>query len=79
MTKAGPRLRCEERSSNHFYGTYKGHSVGVERDRPGERWGFRVIAKDGMRSADGVRAGDETMREVIIYALTGAELWPNNP
>jgi hypothetical protein len=73
----GPRLKCDEKSLNHFYGGYKKHSIGIERDHKGAPWGFRVITESGERAADGVMDGDATMREVILHALKGAMLWPN--
>ena len=73
---SGPRLRCIERSPRLFYGRYKGHEVGVERDHKG-RWCFLVICPDGTRAADGITREPCSQREAIIYALRGALLWPN--
>ncbi len=72
---SAPRLRCHERSARLFYGRYKGHEVGVERDHKG-RWTFLVIGPDGTRAADGITREPCTMREAIIYALKGALLFP---
>lgn len=74
---SGPRLRCDERSANHFYGRYKGHYVGVERDHPSRAFAFNVVCPDGTKAAWGIAEKGMTMREVIIHALTGALLWPN--
>lgn len=74
---SGPRLRCDERSGNHFYGWYRGHQVAIERDDPSRAFAFLVIEPDGTRAADGIADKGLTMREVIIHALEGALLWPN--
>ena len=74
---SGPRLRCDERSANHFYGRYKGYAVAVERDHPSRAFAFLVVCPDGTRAADGIADKGMTMREVIVHALTGALLWPN--
>lgn len=73
---SGPRLRCDERSANHFYGRYRGHTVAVERDHPSRAFAFLVVCPDGTRAADGIANKGMTMREVIVHALTGALLWP---
>lgn len=74
---SGPRLRCDERSANLFYGRYKGHTVALERDSRNDPWTFLVVCPDGTRAADGKMRERTTMREAIIYALRGALLWPN--
>lgn len=72
----GPRLRCTEKWENGFYGTYRGHQVTIERDHKSRPWTFLVVCPDGTRAADGVMRERTTMREAIIYALSGALLWP---
>lgn len=74
---SGPRLRCIEKWSNGFYGTYRGHTVTIERDYRDDPWTFLVVGPDGIRCADGVMRERTTLREAIIYAVTGAQLWPN--
>ena len=75
---SGPRLRCIEKWSNGFYGTYRGHTVAIERDYRDDPWTFLVVGPDGIRAADGVMRERTTLREAIIYAVTGACLWPNS-
>lgn len=78
-SKEGPRLRCDERSANHFYGRYRGHVVAVERDHPSRAFAFLVVCPDGSRAADGIADKGMTMREVVIHALKGALLWSATP
>lgn len=76
---SAPRLRCHERTRDTFYGSYKGHEVGIERDSRADRWTFLVIGPDGIRAADGITRDRCTMREAIVHALTGAQLYTPTP
>lgn len=72
---SAPRLRCREKSNTTFYGTYKGHSVTLERDHETYPWAFLIVAPDGGVLADGYTKGPCMMQEAILYALKASTLW----
>lgn len=74
MNTKSPRLRCHEKWSNGFYGTYKGHTVRLERDSKDRPWAVLVSDSGGFLCVDGYTKGPMELRDAISFALRGAGL-----
>lgn len=71
-----PGLSIAEQWSNGFYGSYKQHSIIIERDHPGRVWYIQVTAPTGLMTYDGYWPHSEgtDLRDAIMEALKGSEL-----
>lgn len=75
-----PRVRCQSKSPNHFFGFYKGHTLDIRRENRNDPWYISVSGEDGYLY-DGWWTEPEqeyriaTRREAIVEALKGSRLW----
>lgn len=70
------RVRTDEQWENGFYGRYKGHAIGIERDHPNSEWYIVVTAPNGLPAYDGWwrDSKHKPIREAIEQALRGSLL-----
>lgn len=76
-TTQKPRVRCISKSRNTFHGTYRRHTIELDRKSRREEWYVRVWGEDGIYAADGYwrDSHGKTIREAILHALEGSLLW----
>ena len=79
MKTKSPRLRCKEKWSNGFYGTYKGHTICMERESKDRPWAVLVVDSKGVPCVDGYTKGPMELKDAIAFALKGAGLYMRDP
>jgi hypothetical protein len=72
------KVEVREKAEHHFYGRYRGHEIGIERDGRKTEWYIIVTAPDGTRAYDGWFKGSVGMHVnyAIYQALEGSLLLP---